>query len=104
VHVLSLIATAAAVVVALTWLVVSFSAPTPRRRGIEWLGATSLYVALLAFFVNLLRRAIVSGSEAGMIGFGFLTTVFAIGLVISVWKMVAALRGRAGSDKASATH
>jgi protein-S-isoprenylcysteine O-methyltransferase Ste14 len=104
-HVLSMIAIGAVAVVAIGWLAVSFLGPTAQRRKIEWIAASALYVALLTFFVNLVRRSVASDNEAGMVAFGFLTAMFAAGLLLSLWKTVGALRGRAAaSGKASETH
>ena len=103
-HEISMIAIGAAGVVAIAWLVVSFLEPTPQRRKIEWLGATALYVALLSLFINLVRRSIVSGNTAGMIAFGFLAGMFAIGLIIASIRTVAALRGRGATNASAATH
>jgi len=97
------IATAATVVV-LGWLVVSFLAPGKQRRKIEWIAATGLYVALLGFFVNAVRRAIATDSEAGMIAFGMLAFLFGCGLVVSAVRTIQAFAGATSSSKASATH
>lgn len=78
-----------------TWLVVSFSQPGPRRAVFEWLGAFGLYVALLSLFVNLLGRALANDSLVGMIAFGFLTVMFSLGLVLSLVQMLGSLRGPA---------
>jgi hypothetical protein len=99
-----MIAVGAVAVVAIGWLAVSFLAPTPQRRKIEWIAATALYVALLAFFINLVRRSLASDNEAGVIAFGFLTGMFAIGLVIASVKTIAALRGSGAGKQSSATH
>jgi hypothetical protein len=103
VHEITMIAIGAAVVVAIAWLVVSFLQPTAQRRKVEWLGATALYVALLSLFVNLIRRSIESGNTVGIVAFGFLAGMFAIGLVIASAKTIGALRGR-GSAADGATH
>jgi predicted branched-subunit amino acid permease len=99
-----MIAIGAAAVVAIAWLAVSFIRPSAGRRRIEWLGATALYVALLAMFVNLVRRSIESDNEAGMIAFGFLTAMFSIGLVIASIRTIAALRGGSAAKDSGATH
>ncbi len=99
-----MIAVGAAAVVAIAWLAVSLLQPGAQRRKLEWLGATALYVALLAMFANLVRRSIESDNEAGMIAFGFLSGMFAIGLVISSIKTFAALRGRSAAKEGGAMH
>ena len=103
-HVISMVAAGAAAVVAIAWLAVSFLNPSATRRKVEWLGATALYVALLSLFVNLVRRSIESGNHAGVVAFGFLTAMFAIGLVIASIKTLAALRGRSAAKETGATH
>ena len=97
------IATGAAIVV-LCWLVVSFLAPGKQRRKIEWIAVTSMYVAFLGFFVNLVRHAIATDSEAGMIAFGMLAFLFGCGLVVSAVRTIQAFAGATSSSKASATH
>jgi len=99
-----MIAIGAVAVVAIGWLAVSFLGPTVQRRKIEWIAATALYVALLSFFINLVRRSIASGNEAGIIAFGFLAGMFTIGLVIASLKTLAALRGSSAGKQSSATH
>ena len=47
--------------VVIAWLVVSFTAPSPKRAVVEWLGACGLYLALVALFTNLSLRAQESG-------------------------------------------
>jgi len=79
-------------VVVISWLVVSFSAPGPRREKIEWIGTCGLYVALLMLFVNLLRRALEADSTAGLVAFGFLAVLFGTGLILSVALTVSAFR------------
>ena len=103
-NVLIMIAIGAIAVVVIGWLAVSFMSAGPGRRRIEWLAATALYVALLSFFINLVRRSIASDNEAGMIAFGFLAGMFSIGLVIASVKTIAALRGVGASKQSSATH
>ena len=103
-NVISMIAIGAVSVVAIGWLAVSFLAPSPQRRKIEWLSATALYVALLSFFINLILRSLAGNSKAGVIGFGFLAGMFSIGLVIASVKTIGALRGSSPSKQSSATH
>lgn len=99
-----MIAIGAAAVVAIAWLVVSFLEPSAQRRRIEWVGTTALYVALLSLFANLIRRSIESGNKIGMIAFGMLAGMFAIGLVIASLRTLAALRGSGGAKADDATH
>ncbi len=87
----------------LAWLVVSFSAPSPRRAIVEWLGACGLYLALVSLFTSLSLRAQASGSTAALVAFGFLLALFGSGLVVSLVQMLLAVRtpGRLSTD---ATH
>ena len=103
-HVLSTISTAAIAVVVVGWLVVSFLKPGAARRKFEWIAATSLFVALLCFFLNLLRRSIATDNEAGMIAFGFLSVMFTCSLAVSSVRTIRALTGRVADTKSSATH
>jgi hypothetical protein len=93
---------AAAVLVAL-WLVVSFMAPSRRRELVEWLAATSMYVALLMLFTSLVLRARASDSTLGLVAFGFLWLVFAGGCLVASVNTLRSLRGP-GKQQASATH
>jgi hypothetical protein len=101
--VLGWIGVAGVALVVVGWLAVSFQHPGPRRNTVAWLGAFGFYLALLCFFVNLTRRAVADDSTAGMVGFGFLATVFAIGLVLAWVRLLGSLRRRV-SGEASATH
>jgi len=103
-HVLLQIAVGAACVVALGVLVVAFLQPGKQREKIERLASTSLFVAMLCFFLNLLRQAIAADSELRMIVFGFLSAMFASGLILSSVRTIRALAGRVADDKTSATH
>ncbi len=80
----------------LLWLLVSFSEPGPRRDVLEWLGATAMYVALLALFLNLISTAREAGNTLALLAFGFLAVLFGIGLVVS---LVNTLRSRRGPGK-----
>jgi hypothetical protein len=90
-------------VLVLGWLVVSFSAPGPRRTVIEWLAACGMYVALLSLFVNMLGRALASESLVGQIAFGFLVVFFGCGFVLCVVQMGMSVRGP-GKAQSSATN
>lgn len=93
---------AAALLVAL-WIAVSFMPPTPRRESLEWAAATSMYLALLMLFTNLVLRARAGDNTLGLIAFGFLWVVFAGGLLVSCVNTLRSLRGP-GKQQASATH
>jgi drug/metabolite transporter (DMT)-like permease len=93
----------AVAVLALGWLVVSFSRRGPRRDTTAWVATVAMYVALLCLFTHLTSRSWDRDSTAGLVGFGFLATVFAIGLVLATVRTIGSLRGRSGRD-VSATH
>ena len=93
---------AVALLVAL-WLVVSFMAPGRWRETLEWAAATSMYVALLMLFTNLVLRARAADNTLGLVAFGFLWVVFAGGLLVSTFNTLRSLRSP-GRQQASATH
>ena len=101
---IAMVGYAGAALVVLAWLVVSFSAPGPRRAVVEWLGACGLYLALVALFTNLSLRAQESGSTAALVAFGFLLALFSSGLVVSLVQTLLAVRGPSGRASADATH
>lgn len=90
---LTLVGIVAVALLVLGWLVVSFSAPGHKRTVLEWLSATAMYVALLALFVHLVRNAIEAESTVALVAFGFLCFLFGGGLVVSVYRTIAAVRG-----------
>ena len=102
-HILTIVALSALAVLVVSWLVVSFLAPSPRRRMLEWLAATAMYVALLAFFGRQLQSAIVGEAWIRTFAFGFLVAVFSIGFAISCVRTLGAAASRGGSES-SATH
>lgn len=85
------------------WLVVSFTPPGRGREILEWLAATSMYVALLMLFTNLVLRAHAGDNTLGVVGFGFLWVIFAGGCVVSLVNTLRSLRGP-GKQQVSATH
>ena len=93
----------AAALLVVLWLAVSFMAPTRRRESLEWAAATSMYLALLMLFTNLVLRARAGDSTLGLVAFGLLWIVFAGGLLVSAVNTVRSLRG-AAKVQASATH
>ncbi len=93
---------AAGILVAL-WLAVSFMVPGRRRETLEWTAATSMYVALLMLFTNLVLRARAGDSTLGLVAFGLLWIVFAGGLLVSLVNTLRSLR-EPGKEQASATH
>ena len=101
---IAIVGYAGVTVVVIAWLFVSFTAPSERRTVVEWIGASGLYLALVALFTNLALRAQASGSTAALVGFGFLLALFASGLVVSVVQTLMAVRGPSGRVSADATH
>ena len=85
------------------WLIVSFSAPSPRRVLVEWLSATALYVALSALFTNLCLRAWENDSTFALVAFGFLLVVFVGGGLVSLANALLSLRGP-GREQQGATN
>lgn len=102
-QILTVVALSALAVLVMCWLVVSFLKPSPRRRMLEWLAATAMYVALLAFFGRQLQSAIVGEAWIRTFAFGFLVAVFSIGFTISSVRTLGALTSRSGGES-SATH
>ena len=90
--------------VVLAWLFVSFTAPSPRRAVIEWIGACGLYLALVSLFTRLSMRASESGSTAALVAFGFLLALFGSGLVVSLVQTALALRSPGGGRSVNETH
>ena len=84
---------AALAFVVVGWLVISFSAPSPRRVVIEWLAASGLYVALCALFASLSHRAWEQDSTFALVAFGFLLVVFAGGCLVSLANALLSMRG-----------
>jgi hypothetical protein len=91
-------------VLVLGWLVVSFSAPGPRRERLEWIAACGMYVALLSLFLHLWLGAWGNGSTVKLVAFGFLVLFFSAGLLVCLHHTAAALRGHHGKDRESATN
>ena len=94
----------AVAVLVVGWLVVSFTAPGPRRAVIEWLSASAMYLALSMLFWNLILRAWESGNHFALVAFGFLGLMFGVGLCVSLYHTLRALRGGPEGSEASATH
>ncbi len=90
-------------VVTISWLAVSFQRPGPVRNAMAWLGTIGFYGALLSLFVHLVRRSLDNESTAGLIGFGFLATMFGLGFVVAIARGIGSLRS-VGVSEASATN
>jgi uncharacterized membrane protein YfcA len=97
------VAIGAIAVVTIAWLVVSFRPPGPVRNAFAWIGTIGFYAALLSLFVHLVRRSLENDSTAGLIGFGFLATLFGLGFVVAIARGIGSLR-TAGTREASATN
>ena len=93
-----------AALVVIAWLFVSFTAPSPKRAVVEWIGACGLYLALVSLFTNLSLRAQASGSTAALVAFGFLLALFGSGLVVSLVRTLLAVRGPGGREQVDAVH
>jgi len=85
----------------LGWLVVSFSAPGRRRTVIEWISATVMYIALLALFINLVKNALEADNTVALVAFGFLCFLFGGGLLVSIYRTIAAARGAEDSAQSA---
>jgi hypothetical protein len=85
------------------WLIISFTAPSPRRTVLEWLAATGLYVALCALFANWSHRAWLEGSIVTLVAFGFLLLVFAGGGIVSLANAFLSMR-RPAREQQSTTN
>lgn len=84
-------------------LAVAAQRPGRGRDVTAWLGAIGFYGVLIGMFGSWTLAALERGSRAGLLGFGLLTAVFSIGLLVALSRTAAALR-RSGPGDASATH
>jgi len=100
---MSIIAACALAVLVVGWLVISFTSPSPRREGLEWLSAAALYALLLTLFLELIQRARGQGNEFALVAFGFLAVLFGMGLLVTLYRSAAAMRG-SGDSGISATN
>ena len=96
---IAIIGFAALAVLAVGWVVVSFSAASRRRTVVEWVAATALYVFLLTIFVRGLLWARGADSIAGLIGFGFLCVFFGAGMTVCA---ISAFRAGRSDGKSAA--
>jgi heme/copper-type cytochrome/quinol oxidase subunit 3 len=78
----------------LSWLAISFMAPSSRRSVVEWFSATSMYLLLVSLFVHMAGRALESGNNVALIGFGFLCVLFGAGLVVSTFHAFTEMGGK----------
>ena len=78
-------------VVVLTWLMIAFSQPSPRRAVVEWVSTCALYVTLLSLFGFLLVYKAANWFQ--MAAFGFFVVLFGIGLVLALVHLFRSFRG-----------
>lgn len=84
-------------------LAVAVQRPGRGRNVTAWLGAIGFYAVLIGMFGGWTLAALERGSRAGLVGFGFLTAMFSIGLLVALYKTAVTLRG-SGPGDTSATH
>ncbi len=100
-----MIGAAAALLLAVLWIAISFSAPGARRSRLEWCATLALYVVLISIMGNGLRRFASGESRVLAITFGFLTAFFSTGFLVALVAMVRELRhGATARVSADATH
>jgi hypothetical protein len=90
-------------VLVIGWLVVSFAPPGRYRTIVEWISTTAMYAAILTIFVSLAMRAHASGHAFAVWAIGLICVVFGGGMLVSVWKTLAAL-GTEKKSESSATN
>ena len=100
---MSLVAGCAFAVLVVGWLIISFTAPSPRRAVLEWLSAAALYLLLAVLFTELIRRALEQDNDFALVAFGFLGVLFGMGLLLTLYRAVATMRG-GGDSGISATN
>ncbi len=91
---LSMVGYAAGGFLILSWLAISFMAPSSRRSVVEWFSATSMYLLLVSLFVHMVGGALESGNNVALGGFGFLCVLFGSGLVVSTFHAFSAMSGK----------
>jgi len=83
---------------------VALQRPGRARDVTAWVGTVGFYVVLVAMFGGWAREALADGARGRWIGLGLLAALFAIGLVVALFKTVAAARRRGGPGESGATH
>lgn len=92
-------------VLVVLWLVISFTARSPRREVLEWVAALCLYLALCMLFLNLVLRAVEADNLLALVAFGFLGFVFVCGGCVSLFNVFRSLaRSGQGAGHSSATN
>jgi O-antigen ligase len=94
----------AVAVLVIGWLAVSFLPAGAARTRTAWLAATAMYVAFLSLFSSLLLGAREADSLLGTLGFGFLTALFAAGLLVSLARTIRSLAASPGRPSEHAAH
>ena len=100
---MSLVAVCALAVLVVGWLIISFMSPGPRREPFEWLSSAALYALLTSLFVGLIQRAREQDNDFALVAFGFLGVLFGMGLLVTLFRTLAAIRG-SGDSGISATN
>ena len=100
---MNLVAGGALAVLLVGWLIVSFKSPGRGREGFEWLSAAALYALLATLFIELIQRASEQGNDFALVAFGFLGVLFGMGLLVTLYRAAASLRG-GGYSGTSATN
>jgi cobalamin synthase len=94
---------AAASIVFVGWLIVSFTAPSRSRTVVEWLSATAIYLGLSTFFISIALEQQEKGNTILVVALGLLCVLFGGGLLVAAWKTMGAFRSEKRSET-SATH
>ena len=94
---------AAASIVFVGWLIVSFTAPSRNRTVVEWLSATAIYLGLSTFFISVALEQQEKGNTILVVALGLLCVLFGGGLLVAAWKTMMAFRSDKRSET-SATH
>ena len=100
---IAIVGIVAGVVLALAWLVVSFTSPGQKRAPVEWIAAAALYLLLITVFLRGFRWAREADSTAGLIGFSFLCLFFGGGFILSTVNAVRSRR-KGPRPETTATH
>ena len=89
---------AAASIVFVGWLIVSFTAPSRNRTVVEWVAATAIYLGLSTFFVAIALEQREKGNTGLVVALGLLCVLFGGGLLVAGWKTMIAFRSSKRSE------
>jgi len=89
---------AAASIVFVGWLIVSFTAPSRNRTVVEWMSATAIYLGLSTLFVSIALDQHEKGNTVLVVALGLLCVLFGGGLLVAAWKTVMAFRSGKRSE------